>query len=90
MCTLEGVISMVDELKIQSETISTRSRAVELAQTARSKGFSVIDLSEVEFISRSVADELVHQTEKNDLELCGLHGDVKAMVDIVQGSAAPA
>lgn len=72
-------------LKIDETAINTRRRAEQIAQRARLREYSAIDLSNVEFISRSVADELVHQSMQHDLELCGLNDEVSAMVDAVSG-----
>ena len=77
---------MTDKYQVKETTINTRRRAEQLAERATSEGCSVLDLTGVEFISRSVADELVHQSQANGLELVGLTGDTKKMVDIVADS----
>lgn len=72
-------------LQVQETTINTRRRAEEIVTEARERDCTTIDLQNVEFISRSVADELVHQVESTDVELVGLSGDVKIMYEVVAG-----
>lgn len=78
--------TMTERYTIDDPSINTRRRAEEIAKQARDEGYSVVDLSDVEFVSRSVADELVHQSDEYDLELAGLEGDVEKMVDAVRGN----
>lgn len=81
---------MSGEYTIDETSINTRRRAESLAAAARESGCSAIDLSNVEFVSRSVADELVHQSIEHDLHLTGLDGDVRVMVDAVREQGTPA
>lgn len=82
---------MPSELSVEQATISTRRRARQIAAEAEHTDAGALNLGSVEFVSRSVADELVHQSEKRSLELRGLDGDVATMIDAVRDdSAAPA
>ena len=75
---------MTDTLKIKAESVTTRSRARDIAEHAASEGYQSIDFATVEFVSRSVADEFVHQAEKHNLELQTYSGPVTQMIDAVQ------
>jgi hypothetical protein len=74
---------MACELVVEESTIVTRRRAERLAEEAISNHCSVLNLASVGFVSRSVADELVHQREQNGLELRELTGDVEVMVNAI-------
>lgn len=78
---------MASEYRVDVESINTRRKAEEISRQARKNGHSTLDLSNVEFVSRSVADELIHQSEKHSLELAGLSGDVESMIEIVRERA---
>ena len=83
---------MSDSFPIKANSIIARKKAAKLAEEAMNNGFSTIDLSQVEFVSRSVADELVHYREEYDLEYSGVQNEVEAMIKAVgeRGPAAPA
>lgn len=59
----------MSEYTINKNSISTRKKAEEIAKEAESCGHDVINLQNVEFISRSFADELVKQAELRDLKI---------------------
>ena len=80
---------MSDKYVIGEESIITRRYAEQVSEEARKSGCSAIDLSNVDSISRSVADEFVHQTNNSDLSLTGQTGDVKKIIEIVASSAEP-
>jgi anti-anti-sigma regulatory factor len=71
--------------EIQDAAIHTRRRAEQIAEEAKDCNCTEIDLSGVEFVSRSVADELFHQSEEYDLQLVGLQEEVRKMVQAVSG-----
>ena len=50
----------------------------------------MLDLTNVEFVSRSVADELLSQRERLDLEFRGLDDEAGEMIDAVADSRAVA
>ena len=70
---------------IDTESITTRRRAEAIAESAVSEGFHALDFSQVEFVSRSVADEFIHQASCHDLDLRGRTGDVTQMFEMVEG-----
>lgn len=77
---------MSEKYVVEESSIITRRRAGQLVSDARESECSAIDLSNVDSISRSVADELVHQTMDSELALMGLTGDVRKMVEIITKS----
>lgn len=81
---------MPEVVSIDTETMSTRRRARQIAVEAAEEGANALDLHGVTFVSRSVADELVHQSEERGLELRRAEGDVATMLDVVRGDAATA
>lgn len=81
---------MNDNIKIKETSINTRRRAKTIAENAIENGYDAVDLSNVEFVSRSVADEFVHQAEEKDLEIVGQEGDVEKMFNVVLGRSAVA
>lgn len=83
-------VRMEHIIVVEEETLTTRQRAEFLVQTARENDCSVLDLSRVEFMSRSVADEFRYHQEKGAIELVGLSGSAKEMFDIVNGKEIPA
>jgi len=72
---------------VEESSIITRRQAEQFADEARANGCSALDLSKVDSVSRSVADELVHQTTDSELKLTGLTGDVRKMVEIISDSS---
>lgn len=80
----------MDKVEIKADTITTRRKAAQVVEEATDSGASVIDLSEVEFISRSAADEFL-AVATDDIEIVGAKDDVKRMLDAVKQTAkAPA
>lgn len=75
---------MSDVIEVKEASINTRRHVERLVGKAHSKGCSTIDLSNVEFVSRSVADEIVHQRERDMVDFEGLEGDVAKMVSIIE------
>lgn len=69
--------------KVNEDSIATRNRANQIIQEARKNGYTTVDLSGVEFVSRSVADELAHHKAESDIELQGLQDSVEAFVRAV-------
>lgn len=80
---------MSDEIQVQEASINTRRHVERLVGKAHSQGCSTIDLSNVEFVSRSVADEIVHQMEREMVEFEGLEGDVAEMVQLIKERGEP-
>jgi len=76
---------MNDALIVSDSAIQIRRNATELMEDAHESGYSAVDLSRVEFVSRSVADELIHRSNMYDIDLIGLEGDVNSMIDAVSG-----
>lgn len=75
---------MSEPYVVNQDAISTRNRAKSIARKVTHGNHDQLDLSEVEFVSRSVADELVKQSESSGFELKGMDGDVEDMFDLVQ------
>lgn len=84
------LVGMGLALSVDSSSIVTRSYARELAIEAHEDHESVLDLTNVEFVSRSVADELLSQRERLDLEFRGLDDEAGEMIDAVADSRAVA
>jgi anti-anti-sigma regulatory factor len=80
---------MSDVIKVKEASIDTRRRVERLVGRAHSNDCSTIDLSNVEFVSRSVADEIVHQMDREMVHFEGINGDVAKMVDIVRQNGEP-
>jgi hypothetical protein len=81
---------MTDTLVVDETTLSTRQRAERLVQEAHENGCSTLDLTSVEFITRSVADEFRYFRERGEIEFTGLNGAAKEVYDVVSGQQAPA
>ncbi|WP_148263663.1 hypothetical protein [Halopiger xanaduensis] len=79
---------MPDKFVVEDDAIITRNRAREIGRDARQIGCDEIDLSNVEFVSRSVADELVYQSQKGDISLIGLRDEVEEMINLIDGSSS--
>ncbi|WP_058826719.1 hypothetical protein [Haloferax sp. Q22] len=69
---------------LNDRSINTRSYAEEVVKEAIKKGCTTLDLSKVEIISRSAADELHHYERTNEVEIVGLNGEPAQMYDIVK------
>ena len=76
----------MDVLKIESSTLSTRSRARELVERANQVGCEAIDLGKVEFMSRSFTDELLCLREQEKIELINMSDSLSKMVEVVGNS----
>lgn len=81
---------MKAELEIEADSLITRNRAQEIAEEAIEGDYSALDLSNVEFISRSVADELLHYHKEHDLGLNNVQEDVDEMLSAVDGAPVAA
>jgi EAL domain-containing protein (putative c-di-GMP-specific phosphodiesterase class I) len=68
-------------LKLRS--LSTREKAKQMARKAERNGREAINLSDVEFVSRSFADELVKQAEERGLDIVGGARDVRLTLEVV-------
>lgn len=75
---------MSDSLKIHQDAVSTRNKARSISEEVTDGGHESLDLSNVEFISRSVADEFVQQSQSKDFDLVGAEDDVADMIEIVK------
>lgn len=75
---------MTDTFIISTESITTRRRAEAIADSAVSEGCRILDFSHVEFVSRSVADEFIHQASSHDIEFRGRSGDVIRMFEMIE------
>lgn len=74
---------MSQQLSVDRSAIHLRRKAAEIVEEANELGCEAIDLSQVEFVSRSVADELLQKSEYHDIELIGLSESVDQMIDAV-------
>lgn len=70
-------------MALKLSSLSTRDKAKEIAREAEQRG-QPIDLSDVEFVSRSFADEIIKQAEKRGLKIVGATGDVEKMLAVVR------
>ncbi len=70
---------------VESDAIITRNKAEQIASAAKEQECSAIDLINVEFVSRSVADELNHHSKQYDLELVNVQDPVQSLLDVVSG-----
>jgi len=68
-------------LKLSS--LSTREKAKQMARETEREGREAIDLEDVEFVSRSFADELVKQADERGLDVVGGARDVRATLEVV-------
>lgn len=74
---------MSDALVVERDSIHLRRHATAIMDKAKSEGYRSVSLANVEFVSRSVADELIHLSEEYDIDLEYLDGDVGEMVEAV-------
>lgn len=81
---------MTDVMAVNEETLSTRQKAERLVQEAHQQDCTALDLTSVEFMTRSVADELRYFQERGEIELQGLNGSAKEMYDVVTRREVPA
>lgn len=83
-------ILMTHGMVVTEETLSTRQKATQLVRDAHSQGYETLDLSNVEFMTRSVADELRYYADNGEIELSGLQGEAKELFDLVSEQSATA
>lgn len=81
---------MAKVVSVEKQNLSTRRYARNVVEEAADDSADALDLAGVEFVSRSVADELLHQSESRDLELRNAEGEVAAMLDAVRGDTPTA
>ena len=81
---------MKNVMTVNDETLSTRQKAKQLVQEAHKSDCAALDLTNVEFMTRSVADELRYYEDHDQIELRGLRGTAKEMYKVVSGSEVPA
>jgi hypothetical protein len=62
---------MIDTLVADETTLSTRQRAERPVREAHKNGCSTLDLTSVEFITRSVADEFRYFRERGEIKFTG-------------------
>jgi anti-anti-sigma regulatory factor len=75
-------------LRVDKKTISTRAAAKEILEEAQEEGHDTVDLSKVESISQSVADEFLTSAQTAGLKLSGLQGEVKKVILAVAGKSS--
>lgn len=75
---------------IITTTLTTREKAKELIRDADNKGIDTLDFSNVEFISRSFADEILTQSNSRDISIEGVNESVKKMFKVVKGEKVKA
>lgn len=68
---------------IKKKSINLRRNIKEIIENSDDNTF---DLSEVEFISRAVADEIYNVSQSEQVEFVNAQGDVKVMLDKVRES----
>jgi len=68
---------------IEETCLSTRKKVQKIIERAHQGNYTVLNFTQVRFISRSVADELRYYRDKDDIEIVGLDGSVKEMFDAV-------
>lgn len=63
-------VEIMRELKIEDEVLTTRNKARKLVEKLENSDVRVLDLSDVEFMSRSFADEFFNGLSENvDLKM---------------------
>lgn len=67
-------------MKIRKESITLRRHIKEKIENSEDE---IVDLEDVEFISRAVADELCHQVDNNNIRIINADGDVKEILWII-------
>lgn len=63
--------------------VSSRDAIQKMLEQYSSAEEVVLDFQHVEFISRSVADELVHQKEKRNINFVNLNTSIENMIQLV-------
>lgn len=79
---------MSQEYIVRGSSINTRQQASSIVEQAVNSGCKAIDLTNVEFVSRSSADELSVLADEYDLELRGASGDVEKMFEVIRSHSA--
>lgn len=81
---------MTNKMVVAEETLSTRHKAEQLVRDAHAQGCDALDLARVEFMTRSVADELRYFEARDEIELVNLTGDAEEMYELVRAAATTA
>lgn len=71
-------------LKIDKEALSTREKAKRIVKAAAEVGAKELDFSEVEFVSRSFADEVIEQADKLDIDIVNLRDSPKKVFNVIE------
>lgn len=69
--------------KVIASIVSSRDAIQRMLEQHSSTEEVVLDFQNVEFISRSVADELVHQKEKRNIKFINLNSSIEDMIQLV-------
>lgn len=69
--------------KVIASIVSSRDAIQRMLEQYSSTEEVVLDFQNVEFISRSVADELVHQKEKRNIKFINLNTSTEEMIHLV-------
>lgn len=69
---------------VRDSAINTRKQAQSIVDAATEQDCRKLDLSKVEFISRSSADELRVLAENEGMSIIGTSGDVEGMFNIIE------
>jgi hypothetical protein len=77
-------------LKIEKSALHTRKYAQEMMEQADREGYPSVDLSNLNFISRSVGDELIYRSKMYGIPLENAQGDVKHMLEVIESRKVPA
>lgn len=72
------------KMVVSKKSLSTREKARRMVKRAKSENYEIIDLSKVEFVSRSFADELKKRSNEKGIEIRGINGNVKKMFKVVE------
>lgn len=69
--------------KVIASIVSSRDAIQKLLEQYYFTEEVILDFQHVEFISRSVADELVHQKEKRNIRFIHLNASIEEMINLV-------
>lgn len=69
--------------KVIASIVSSRDAIQTMLEQYSSAEELVLDFQDVEFISRSVADELIHQKEKRNIKFIHLNTNTEDMIQLV-------
>lgn len=69
--------------KVIASIVSSRDAIQRMLEQYSSAEEVILDFQDVEFISRSVADELIHQKEKRNIKFIHLNTNTEDMIQLV-------